>query len=244
MLQSLKDAVIANGLEGTLRPLWNLVTLKRPDPYDVQAFDLIKRLPKNGVCIDVGAHKGLILDKCIRQCPDGWFIAFEPIPQMAALLRRKYHADKRVTVHELALSADNQPTTFYIDTTFPGRSSLNARDSAAVAEVSVRCARLDDLAQNVTPHIIKIDVEGAELSVLQGAQETLGRTKPLVIFEHGLGGADHFGTRPEQVYDVLAGCGLRVSLMRDLLDGKPELSREDFVRQFDQHLNYYFAAHP
>ena len=44
--------------------------------------------------------------------------------------------------------------------------------------------KLDDVfPRDVTIEVMKVDVEGAELAVLEGAGETIERTKPYVIFE-------------------------------------------------------------
>ena len=92
--------------------------------------------------------------------------------------------------------------------------------------------------------LIKIDVEGAEYLVMDGGKETIKRCKPIVIFEHGLGGADVYDIRPEMVYDLLVGyCGLKISTMKMWLNNTPSFSKEDFAEQFDQGLNYYFIAY-
>ena len=54
------------------------------------------------------------------------------------------------------------------------------------------------------PALIKIDVEGADLQVLQGAQRTLAAHRPSSP-EHGLGSADHYDTCPEDFDALLTG---------------------------------------
>lgn len=69
--------------------------------------------------------------------------------------------------------------------------------------------------------------------------------RPLVVFEHALGGSDFYGTTPEVVHDFLVGsCGLRISLLESWLDGRPPLSREGLAEQFHSGANFYFLAHP
>jgi hypothetical protein len=94
---------------------------------------------------------------------------------------------------------------------------------------------------------MKVDVEGAELQVFKGAVETITRSRPLIVFEHGLGGADYYGTSPGDMYDLLAGrCGLRLFLMTEWLqsDGSASLNRNAFCTQFSSGANYYFLAAP
>jgi hypothetical protein len=141
-------------------------------------------------------------------------------------------------------------TTFQHVVSNPGYSGLLRRrydrPEEEVVEIRVRLARLDDLvAANAPIRLVKIDVEGAELQVLRGAAAMLRRDRPFVVFEHGQGAADCYGTRPEQVFDLFAECGLRLSLMGDwLAGGRSALSREAFVDEFDAARNYYFLAHP
>jgi len=95
---------------------------------------------------------------------------------------------------------------------------------------------------------IKVDVEGTELQVFKGAVKTIGNSRLVIVFEHGLGGADYYGTQPEHIYDLLlAGqYGLKLFLMAEWLEdkGKASLSREAFCEQFTSGSNYYFMAAP
>ena len=115
-----------------------------------------------------------------------------------------------------------------------------------VEQITVKAAPLDAiLPKNFQVDFIKIDVEGGELQVLRGGFETISRNQPLIIFEHGLGAADCYGTRPEMVFDLLTlDCGLSVFLMDGWLRGNDCLAREEVVRQFGSGDNYYFMALP
>ncbi len=84
-------------------------------------------------------------------------------------------------------------------------------------------------------------MEGAELGVFQGAVQTLKASKPHIIFEHGLGGADHYGTTPQMIFELLVEeCGLR--LFR--LDGSRALSSDEFVSVYERNSAWNFLAHP
>jgi hypothetical protein len=119
------------------------------------------------------------------------------------------------------------------------------KPNETVEEIRVTMTRLDDIVSKDLPiHFIKIDVEGAELQVMRGAMSTIRKYKPTIVFEHGLGAADCYGTTPEDIYDLLATqCDLRISLMTRWLSGKEPLSRKEFSEEFNSGRNYYFMAH-
>lgn len=219
---------------------------------DAQTMAVMERvLERRSNCIDVGCHKGLILDVMLRLAPQGRHFAFEPLPDLFAGLQRKYAAAANLSLHEVALSDSVSEATFQHVVSNPGYSGLLRRrydrPNEDVAEITVRLARLDDIVSAATPiRFVKIDVEGAELQVLRGATAMLRRDRPFVVFEHGQGAADCYGTRPEHVFDLFAECGLHLSLMNDWLapGGKQTLSRDAFIDQFDASRNYYFLAHP
>jgi hypothetical protein len=64
-----------------------------------------------------------------------------------------------------------------------------------------------------------------------------------VIFEHGLGASDIYGTTPRQMFQFFESCGLRISIMRDWLKQKAPLTQAAFEEQFYSGKNYYFIAH-
>ncbi|HET6510469.1 MAG TPA: FkbM family methyltransferase [Baekduia sp.] len=194
-------------------------------------------------CVDVGAHGGDVLDDLLRIAPHGRHLAFEPLPDLAAALQRRLPS---VDVRAVALSDTTGTATFAHVLDRPGWSGLKARptpDGAAarVATISVPTQRLDDaLPPGYVPRLVKVDVEGAELQVLRGARETLAAHRPIVVFEHGLGSADHYGTRPEDVHDLLGALGYRILG----LQGQGPFDRQAFATAFHTAALVNFLATP
>jgi FkbM family methyltransferase len=227
-----------------LRGLQMPYDLVKNEIYDRQAVDLIRQvLSASSNCIDVGAHRGQFLREFLRCSPHGNHLAFEPIPHLAAELRTTF---KAVQVFNLALTDRSGSTSFFVFPESPALSGLSERrfirPDAARQEIRVKTERLDALLPpDQRIDLIKIDVEGAEGLVIAGAIETIRRSTPYVIFEHGQQSSQVFGTTSTDLYDRLTGeCGLRISLLADWLRRRRPLTRSEFARADA----WYFVAHP
>ncbi len=192
-------------------------------------------------CLDVGSHDGRFLSEMVRIAPLGRHIAYEPLPPFADKLTKEFAS---VDVRGLALSNVNGTSDFTFVKNLPAYSGFRRRkypSTPTIETISVPTARLDDdLPRDYVPSLIKIDVEGAEQLVIEGAIETLKRHRPIVLFEHGKGASDYYGTAPSDIYRLLCdAAGLRIF---DLDGGGPySLSQLETVYRRNSHWN--FVAH-
>lgn len=244
----IKSLLLGSPLEHYARSVSTRWSSTKSSQYDRQTIGVIKRvLGPYSNAVDIGCHRGSILYEILRRAPKGMHEAFEPIPELCTFLRNVFPG---VRVHDVALSSSAGEATFHHVKSRPGLSGFRRNDSRTgedtVVEITVRTERLDNILPADRPvHFIKIDVEGAEMEVLQGAVETIRRYRPVVVFEFGLGGADQYGTDPRVLYNLLVyQCGLRVSLMNLWLKGEPPLTRTAFVDHYENGRDYYYMAHP
>jgi hypothetical protein len=107
--------------------------------------------------------------------------------------------------------------------------------------ITVQTERLDDhLPEGWSPSFVKIDVEGTEGLVIRGAMDILRSAKPVVAFEHGWGGGDHFGISDQDVYSLLCDdVGLRLFNM----DGRGPLDFEQFKDELATGERWNWLAH-
>lgn len=216
------------------------------DKYDLQTTRLIrKQLKKDSNCIDIGANQGHILMEITRAAPKGKHFAFEPIPDLYTALKKRF--SKNTAVLNYALSSKKGTATFNYYPSRPAVSGFRQRDHVSDQEptlLSVQMERLDDIVPtDIKIDLIKIDVEGAELQVLQGATGILKRDSPLVLFECGLGGADVYNTTPDQVFDLFQQCNMAISTIEYFNAGKQPFSKEEFSGQFYKNYNIFFIAY-
>ena len=225
-----------------------LLTQSKNSAYDIQTIEIMRRvLRPAGVGVDAGAFEGGMLRHMLRFSPRARHHAFEPIPRLNQRLMERFPT---CAIHPAALGDSLGTATFHEVLDAPALSGLRRRidlpAAAALSEYTVPVETLDHaIPGDVAVAFIKIDVEGAELAVFRGGRETIRRCRPVVVFECGLGGADSYGSAPGDLFDtVTADLGLRLFLLDNWLSHLATLTRDGFVRQFEQGLNYYFVAAP
>lgn len=217
--------------------------------YDRMTKDIMKRTIKSDSnCVDVGCHKGEILDVILKLAPRGTHYGFEPIPEFYDCLTTKYA--QRAHILPFALSERSGTSSFHFVKNAPAYSGLQKReykvDAPEIEEIEVELRPLDEVIPIDTRiDFVKIDVEGGEFAVFKGGEHLLAKYRPVVIFECGMGASEYYGTLPEELFEfVTEKIGLRISLLKNYLKGGSPLSRAEFERHFNENLEYYFIAHP
>jgi FkbM family methyltransferase len=134
------------------------------------------------ISIDVGANWGLYTGTLLPLSRD--VVGFEPNPVLAAQLRRAFPGTR---IEGCALGATEGIARLAIPlqpdgTPIPGWATLGDHDFDRTDGVEVPVRRLDDFGfQGVG--FIKIDVEGFEMQVLDGAAGTIARERPAMMIE-------------------------------------------------------------
>ncbi|WP_440995863.1 FkbM family methyltransferase [Arhodomonas sp. SL1] len=154
------------------------------------------RLPRDGVALDVGANVGCFSLVLATDAPAGQVHAFEPVRGNRERLERAIADNglENITVNACALAAEAGELTVWVPQAhWKGRLYNAGRSSPYVgrgehgwAPETVPCLTLDEyVAQQGLRRVdvIKIDVEGAEMDVLEGARRTLSELRPAVVME-------------------------------------------------------------
>ncbi len=214
--------------------------------YDEQTAMIMRRaLGTQGSFVDVGCHEGKFLDVALRMAPAARHLAFEPLPSYAARLKERYAPYRNVEIFPVALSDATGEVSFVHNIDVPSHSGLRERDypypDTRRETISVATRRLDDVVGDMPVRMVKVDVEGGELLVLRGAAGLLARQKPIVVFEFGLGAANHYGHGPREIFELFAAHGMRVFTLAGLLNGEAPLTLSALEHEYGAG-QYYFAA--
>ena len=226
------------------------IYISKNQKYDALLEKILERkLVNSSNCVDVGSHKGEILDLFIKYAPNGKHIGFEPIPHLANSLKKNYK--NSVIIKDCGLSNECGQKDFTHVKNAEAFSGFRERDyqnrQVDLETITVEICTLDQtlLEEKIEPvDLIKIDVEGAEMEVLEGALKTVKSQKPLVIFEHGKGAAEFYSTSPSEIFNYFSKrCNMSISTLEDYLDNKDSLSKLDFENNFESGKEYYFIGH-
>jgi FkbM family methyltransferase len=145
---------------------------------------MVQLLPYNPVIVEAGAYTGdqaLYAVKVWPHCRR--VVAFEPNPKAFEQLEKRVAALSQVEVYNLALNSYKGKAPFYLNLANERESSLLPL-SEEMAEMEVPCVVLDDFCrEHQIEHIdiLRLELEGLELQVLEGAQNILKNTHILIL---------------------------------------------------------------
>ena len=208
------------------------------EPYLMRVMQ--NRIAPDFVCLDIGANIGIFTLLMSGLAPAGHVFAFEPSTQNMSYLRQNLalnHVQNATPLRNALWDQPGQIELFYIDelagcsfidTTADDSSGLKKIRSTVVqdwmGEIELHCVRdpveglrLDDWAAGAglkRLDFIKMDAEGAEIAILNGARETIRRYRPTLVAEfNAVSLTQYFGLRPEEYYDQLAGIYPKLALI-------------------------------
>lgn len=154
----------------------------------------------HGLIVDVGANRGQSIAAFKKLMPNSKIVAFEPEPRLAKKLLSRYQLDSTVIVHDCALGGHSGALTLFVPRygrwecdgmaatnreaaiewlKDPGRMLVFDETMLSVCEHRIACKTLD--SYELTPFLIKVHAQGAELDILKGAEQTIHHHKPALM---------------------------------------------------------------
>jgi FkbM family methyltransferase len=184
-----------------LRPFTHASIRWRKKQLEPGISKLVSRIAKKldnqkdgGWFFDIGANIGLYSWEVRQVCPLRKILAFEPDPKNFKLMEitQKEANLQNLKICNTALSNQVGDVLFLQDTLTSATGCVEGKDkpwieqylNSPANEIRVKTNTLDSVfSDDKTPSLIKIDVEGHEIEVLQGGRNTLSEAKPLLIIE-------------------------------------------------------------
>lgn len=190
---------------------WRMLSQHRYEESEVDAIlDLVE---PSDLCIDVGANLGIYSILLAQAAPEGQVIAFEPLRLHRSILafNQTVNDVSNVEVRPTVLSNEAGRTDLAVPDD-GGYASILDTDRREVQEtIEVEMERLDEVVPEASSvGVLKIDVEGAEGLVLEGARAILGdrkRRPRAILVEISSENLAAFGSTPEGIEKRLRGHG-------------------------------------
>lgn len=175
--------------------------------------------------VDVGANAGsyTLLAAGVKRAD---VIAIEPVPETFARLVANVDLNElgdRVRCFNVGVADSDGDLTFVLDGDTVNRVAVGMEPQHRVASIRVRT--LDDILDGAAPSVVKIDVEGYELPVLQGAVNALANPHLHSVIIETNGSGERYGFKDDQLIDMLKSSGFRTysydPMARRLSSGLP-----------------------
>ncbi len=153
------------------------------------------------VFVDVGANVGSYT--ILAALLGARVVAVEPIPETFDRLIENVRLngmESAVTAHRVGLSDRSGTLRF---TTDQGTINHVMAETESLAGTDVAVVTLDSILTDVSPALIKIDVEGHELAVLNGAGRTLESPSLLAVIMETNGSGIRYGISDARLYELM-----------------------------------------
>lgn len=179
---------------------------------------LATRLHSGDVFYDVGANVGFFSIIAARLVgSEGCVYSFEPVEENIRSIRENAKANKLENMRSFEVAVGRMSgNEDLLLTEWNGGASLSTsvvKPAVPVSTRNVRVVALDDFiqAQDLrAPTLVKIDVEGSELDVVQGMSRTIVTSRPILLYEIDDGNKNAFSRRWQELDQLVAGFGYRI----------------------------------
>lgn len=178
--------------------------------------ELASRVRDAKVFADVGAHIGYYACLAGAVNHDLQLLVFEMNHNLIGIIERNLEANA-ISRYELINHAvsDRRKSICYAGDSTDAGMAMHAPDDREAGDVAAETVALDEVfaERELLPDVIKIDVQGAEMEVLRGAERILRERHPTLLLEVHPKVIGDFGASAREVYDCLLAHGYRLHMV-------------------------------
>ena len=192
------------------------------EPFTVE--QILNRVTDETVFLDVGGHLGqfsLAVAAQLRHLNTQKVFVFEPFSRSFEYLERNIEANNLQNIiksESLCISDKNGVIYFYADPLQSDYSSTvkNSDGSSVKSKIEVKTVTIDSYFKSISPPtLVKIDVEGAELSVLRGMTEIISKYKPTLLIECNSVALNKAGESSQSLTNILRQYYSKIWIIRE-----------------------------
>lgn len=182
--------------------------------YEKEVYDFAKKVLTNeDIVLDIGANIGYHSIHFASLVPNGKVYCFEPNALLNPLIEKNFKLNgfTNFEIENKAVSNKNEVSSFFIsNSSNTGLSILT--NEISQSNIEVKTIYLDDYFKTQKIHLIKIDIEGAELNALKGMKQLLQTQSPYIIIELIEEQLNKFNSTCSEVYEFLLALGYNAFL--------------------------------
>ncbi|NES66830.1 MAG: FkbM family methyltransferase [Okeania sp. SIO2D1] len=194
--------------------------------YELPIQEAMQKYLRSGdVFYDIGANVGFfstIAGKLVND--SGQVYAFEPAPANLYAIKHNIQLNgfSNTEVLEKAVSQKSGKGELLLGN-YSGSHTLSTTDKSSNhkkyhSRISVDIISIDDLIEQQAikpPSVVKIDVEGAELDVIEGMCQTIQKFKPVLIYEIDDRKQDRLLLKEKEINKLIDSFGYKIEVLRD-----------------------------
>jgi FkbM family methyltransferase len=213
---------------------------------DWSILEVIGPVQRKHVLLDVGAHHGWFFHCWQDWCPSARVIAFEPFAESFETMQRLYGNDSRVQLvqagvgsvagsMELNVLNDSKVSNSFLQPADEAWRNI-AYEHGQVSRVTVPVTTLDEVFRQQQlggVYLVKIDVQGYEIEVLKGAEQSLPKIDHIFV-ESGIQRLYESAPRFNDVFEFLTARGFHLMAMRSWHRGNHVLVETDMLFRRDE----------
>jgi FkbM family methyltransferase len=204
-------------------------------------LNVIGPISEPHVMLDIGAHHGWFFHCWLDWCPNAQVHAFEPYPESFQAIQHVYGKDPRVTLCQVGVGAAAGDQAFNVLNDSKVSNSFLAPDRKVWNSVRYNTGAVTTISAPVTTvdlyvrqqhmkqiYLMKIDVQGYEMNVLRGAEQTLPIVDHIFV-EAGIQRLYEGAPRFSDVFEFLTARGFHLMSLRTWHRGNHMLMETDML---------------
>jgi FkbM family methyltransferase len=191
-------------------------------------------MDKNTIGLEIGALKGEVIDIMLEIAPNIKPYVFEPIPSYTSYLKDNFSTV--ANLYPFALSNENGLSDFIFIKESPELSGLKERSypnlkNPNLVHLFIEQRRLDDVIPlNTTIGFVHMNIDGAELEVLRGAENLLFKHHPKIFFTCKSVNLGFYNTNPSELFTFITkDLGYKLSHVKSAQEIQNNLNLDQFI---------------